>query len=116
MLFRSHDAARRGELLGALVPDGSSEVRTDPGQRQQPGPRPRPAADPDQVWDQITAYVRSNDGTRPTQRELAAQLRRSRSSISEAIHAHRQEWEDLTATVSNSADSAERRVAQPTSA
>ena len=109
-------AARPPESVREVVPDGSAEALTAPAQQQEPGSRRGPTAEPDQVWDQITAYLRSNDGTKPTQRELAAELRRSRTSISEAIQAHRQEWDDLTATANSSADGTGRRVAQPTGA
>jgi len=109
-------AARRLEPVREVAPDGSAEALTAPAQQRKPRSRRAPTADPDQVWDQITAHLRSNHVTKPTQRELAAELRRSRTSISEAIQAHRQEWDDLTATANSSADGTGRRVAQPTGA
>lgn len=53
------------------------------------------SADPEDVWAQIAALVAQHGGRRPSQRELAAELRRSRTSISHAINAHRQEWDAL---------------------
>lgn len=106
-----HPTQAAREMAAPVAPDpqanltGHSLGKTA---TSRPPTRAAQGADLEQVWEQIASYTRGKGGPRPTQRELAAQLRRSRTSISNAIDAHRQEWNDLT-----SANTAASATQQP---